>query len=60
MTALPHCPGCGSTDCAGCLPDLDPPRYCADCGGWLAVRVTTQGWAAALPSLRGRAHRHDR
>ncbi|MCU1379845.1 MAG: hypothetical protein JWN29_2828 [Acidimicrobiales bacterium] len=43
-----HCPGCGrpSEDCPGCLPAFDPPRYCADCGGWLAVRVSTGGWVA--------------
>jgi hypothetical protein len=41
-----HCPGCGAADCAGCLPELDPPRYCTACGGWLSVRVTTQGYAA--------------
>lgn len=34
-----HCPGCGSASCSGCLPELDPPRYCARCGAWLATRV---------------------
>ena len=53
----PYCPGCGEpiqaharpTDAVptrGCLPELDPPRYCGECGGWLAVRVSTGGWAA--------------
>jgi hypothetical protein len=50
MVTGAHCPGCGATDCAGCLPALDPPRYCIDCGGWLAVRVTTQGWVARCRS----------
>lgn len=50
MTQGTHCPGCGATECAGCLPELDPPRYCADCGGWLAVRVTTQGFATRCRS----------
>lgn len=46
MADRTHCPGCGSSDCTGCLPELDPPRYCTTCGGWLSVRVTTQGYAA--------------
>ena len=46
MTPGDHCTGCGATDCAGCLPALDPPRYCNVCGGWMAVRVTTGGWLA--------------
>jgi hypothetical protein len=43
-----HCPGCGrsSAECSGCLPALDPPRYCTTCGTWLAVRVSTGGWVA--------------
>ncbi len=40
------CIGCGSRDCSGCLPPLDPPRHCSLCGGWLAVRVTPIGWRA--------------
>lgn len=43
-----HCTGCGKQEavCAGCLPPLDPPRYCRACGTWLAVRVRTGGWVA--------------
>ena len=42
----PHCPGCGRTECPGCLPRLDPPRYCPWCGTWLTVAVTPGRWAA--------------
>ncbi|MEI2698493.1 MAG: hypothetical protein V9E94_09120 [Microthrixaceae bacterium] len=42
-----HCQGCGSTDCEGCLPELDPPRYCAHCGAWVATQVTTKGWVSS-------------
>ncbi|RMH81518.1 MAG: hypothetical protein D6683_04205 [Actinomyces sp.] len=41
-----HCEGCGSADCPGCLPPLDPPRHCVTCGAWLAVTVTPLGWRA--------------
>lgn len=41
-----HCGGCGGRDCDGCLPALDPPRYCRQCGTWLAVTVTPGGWTA--------------
>ncbi|MXZ52329.1 MAG: hypothetical protein F4Z34_03980 [Acidimicrobiaceae bacterium] len=41
-----HCRGCGRLDCAGCLPELDPPRYCGRCGAWLATSVTPAGWTA--------------
>ena len=41
-----YCPGCGHRDCSGCLPELDPPRYCAWCGAWLATAVTPAGWTA--------------
>jgi hypothetical protein len=46
------CDGCGKpvAECRGCLPELDPPRYCAECGRWLAVRVHTGGWAARCPT----------
>ncbi|CAN5399239.1 hypothetical protein BH10ACT3_BH10ACT3_02700 [soil metagenome] len=42
------CAGCGTpaAECSGCLPALDPPRYCAACGTWMAVRVSTGGWVA--------------
>ena len=47
MTAAgPHCPGCGRVECPGCLPRLDPPRYCPRCGAWLAVVVTPNRWEA--------------
>ncbi|MXZ97237.1 MAG: hypothetical protein F4Y99_15110 [Acidimicrobiaceae bacterium] len=41
-----HCGGCGHRDCAGCLPELDPPRYCGSCGTWLATSVRPAGWTA--------------
>ena len=41
-----HCRGCGRRDCSGCLPELDPPRYCGRCGAWLATSVTPAGWTA--------------
>jgi hypothetical protein len=46
------CAGCGAatTECQGCLPALDPPRYCTSCGTWLAVRVSTGGWVARCRS----------
>ncbi|MYH00478.1 MAG: hypothetical protein F4011_12420 [Acidimicrobiaceae bacterium] len=42
----PYCPGCGRRGCSGCLPELDPPRYCGRCGTWLATAVTPAGWTA--------------
>ncbi|MDG2908028.1 MAG: hypothetical protein P6D49_06975 [Acidimicrobiales bacterium] len=42
--AAGHCPGCAAVGCPGCLPELDPPRYCTRCGGWLRVIVHTAGW----------------
>ncbi|MDE0269253.1 MAG: hypothetical protein OXI96_09545 [Acidimicrobiaceae bacterium] len=42
----PLCDGCGRHDCPGCLPALDPPRYCPQCGTWLATHVTPAGWIA--------------
>lgn len=41
-----HCTGCGRLGCGGCLPELDPPRYCGVCGAWLATTVTPAGWTA--------------
>lgn len=43
-----HCTGCGRLhrECAGCSRELDPPRYCAECGTRLAVLVTPTGWRA--------------
>ncbi|MCY4068467.1 MAG: hypothetical protein OXE79_05080 [Acidimicrobiaceae bacterium] len=51
MTRRPphrNCPGCGrsDSDCDGCLPDFDPPRYCDSCGAWLATAVSPTGWTA--------------
>lgn len=39
---MAHCTGCGqSADrCAGCGPELDPPRFCPHCGRRLTVYVT--------------------
>ena len=41
-----YCRGCGRRDCSGCLPELDPPRYCGRCGAWLATSVSPAGWTA--------------
>jgi hypothetical protein len=43
-----HCTGCGRTleACPGCAGETDPPRYCAQCGTWLAVQVRPVGWTA--------------
>jgi hypothetical protein len=38
-----YCTGCGQTvdKCAGsCKRDLDPPRFCPECGKRLVVMVT--------------------
>ena len=46
--AAEFCTGCGRSadECAGCSPELDPPRFCADCSKRLTVRVTPAGWLA--------------
>ncbi|MHB8220857.1 MAG: biotin synthase auxiliary protein BsaP [Acidimicrobiales bacterium] len=46
------CSGCGRRHdrCAGCAPELDPPRYCSQCGRWMAVVVTPAGWTARCRS----------
>jgi len=44
--ATPHCTGCGTTSCPGCGRTLDPPRFCAECGRRLTVRVTPGGYRA--------------
>jgi len=44
-----HCAGCGELlgdGCPGCLPRLDPPRFCGRCGRRLTVQVTPAGWTA--------------
>ena len=43
--AVAHCSGCGrpSSECEGCGPELDPPRFCAECGRRLTVQVTPAG-----------------
>ncbi|HET7490138.1 MAG TPA: hypothetical protein VFJ85_19600 [Acidimicrobiales bacterium] len=43
---MTHCAGCGRSDCAGCRPPYDPPRFCTECGRRLAVQVTPAGWTA--------------
>ena len=42
------CTGCGqpASVCAGCGPDLDPPRFCQACGRRMTVHVTPAGWRA--------------
>ncbi|MBA3655431.1 MAG: hypothetical protein H0W70_14705 [Actinobacteria bacterium] len=45
-----HCTGCGLTSgaCAGaCGRDLDPPRFCPECGRRLTVYVTPAHFTAA-------------
>ena len=48
---MAYCPGCGEPvgSCGDCLPALDPPRYCAECGRWMVTRVRTTGWVARCP-----------
>lgn len=43
---MPHCTGCGRADCPGCGRELDPPRFCAECGRRLTVYVTPGHWEA--------------
>lgn len=43
------CCGCGraKSDCPGsCRPELDPPRFCPECGKGLIAQVTPQGYSA--------------
>ena len=56
MAATPHCVGCGKVmaspssssvryRCDGsCRQELDPPRFCGNCGRRMAVQVTPTGW----------------
>ncbi|HET6793086.1 MAG TPA: hypothetical protein VFH45_01510 [Acidimicrobiales bacterium] len=49
MSTAGHCTGCGrpAGECAGCARELDPPRFCPDCGRRLRVVVTPGGWRAS-------------
>ncbi|MGI8773391.1 MAG: hypothetical protein ACR2KQ_00050 [Actinomycetota bacterium] len=45
----PYCTGCGAprTECAGnCRRELDPPRFCPECGKRLFGQVTPTGYSA--------------
>jgi hypothetical protein len=56
MAVTPHCVGCGKVmasassssvryRCDGsCRQELDPPRFCGNCGRRMAVQVTPTGW----------------
>jgi len=47
-----HCAGCGrlSEECDGdCAGDLDPPRFCTECGRRLAVQVYPTRVVARCP-----------
>ena len=46
--AATFCTGCGqpSTDCQGCGRELDPPRFCPECGRRMTVSVIPTGWVA--------------
>ncbi len=47
-TSTTFCTGCGATtaSCHGCGRELDPPRFCAQCGRRLTVKVTPGGYRA--------------
>jgi DNA-directed RNA polymerase subunit RPC12/RpoP len=48
-TTRAFCSGCGRAvaDCpGGCRRELDPPRFCPDCGKKLFAQVTPQGYRA--------------
>jgi hypothetical protein len=48
-----HCTGCGKPVAAcpgGCTSDLDPPRFCRECGRRLAVQVYPGHYTARCPS----------
>ncbi|WP_460865767.1 biotin synthase auxiliary protein BsaP [Rhodococcus aerolatus] len=47
-----YCPACGAADgghdadrCAAAL-QLEPPRFCAECGRRMVVQVRPHGWHA--------------
>ncbi|MHB1488108.1 MAG: biotin synthase auxiliary protein BsaP [Acidimicrobiales bacterium] len=49
MSEPSYCTGCGrpACKCAGsCRRELDPPRFCPNCGRKMAVQVTPTGWHA--------------
>jgi hypothetical protein len=43
-----YCTGCGESfaECPGCARQLDPPRFCAQCGRRMTVTVIPTGWTA--------------
>ncbi len=46
---MAYCDGCGAPleDCDGtCRGELDPPRFCRECGRKLDVQVTPTGYRA--------------
>ena len=53
MTVLVFCDRCGQAaaegDHAACLAarELEPPRFCPDCGRRMKVQVVPSGWTAA-------------
>ena len=51
--AAEFCTGCGEPIdvCVGCKGELEPTRFCPQCGRRLAVLVTPTGW-------RGRCRDH--
>jgi hypothetical protein len=49
MPATTHCRWCGrpSDECDGtCRRELDPPRFCGECGRRARVQVTPTGYQA--------------
>ncbi|HEY6473081.1 MAG TPA: hypothetical protein VIY26_09325 [Acidimicrobiales bacterium] len=48
MPAAMHCTGCGKLlgECTGCARELDPPRFCPECGRRMTVTVIPTGWVA--------------
>ena len=50
VSAVSYCSRCGTAtgDHSDCLRQLqlEPPRFCADCGRRLIVQVTPGGWTA--------------
>jgi hypothetical protein len=62
IRALPYCDRCGkpagaAADHVRCASsrDLEPPRYCAECGRRLVVQVLPRGWTARC-SAHGPVH----
>ncbi|HXA73732.1 MAG TPA: hypothetical protein VNV83_05780 [Acidimicrobiales bacterium] len=48
MPVVTHCTGCGKSlsECHGCGRELDPPRFCSECGRRMTVMVIPTGWVA--------------